>query len=475
MVVASKEAVKLFHEASIALARVEAHGINIDCKRLHKTLKRCKKNITALEDEMKQTKFYRKKWRKVFGSRSKLTSNEQWSHMLFEVEGLECRNKTATGKASASEDNIQDFDLPIIKLKLQRDSISKVTDALKNIERHLSADGRLRPNVNLNKAASFRSTYTDINFQNVPIRDDEQAKLIRPVIIASRNCRIIEADFSGVEVAMSCPCHNDKKFIQDYLVGDMHRDMSIEIFKLQGHKIDWKAKAGKAIRNITKNKFVFPQFYGDYWVQCAKNIWTEIERLKPKLDDKSLLLKHLKSVGLGVRGACERDKQTQPGTFEYHLKQIEESFWNVRYAQYTAWKKSTWEEYKRKGYCKLKTGFVCYRNPEGQLMNRKQVINYQIQGPAFHCLLWVLVQVDKWLRENKLKTRILGQIHDSLLADVHKNERDYYIETVHDIMTVKLRKHWDWINVPLRVELEETPINGSWYEKQKIDMEAFAA
>ncbi len=423
---------------------------------------------------MEQTKFYRKKWRKVYGTRAKITSAEQWAHMLFEVEGLECRNKTDKGNNSASEENIQDFDLPIIKLKLQRDSLSKVVDAMKGIERNLSVDKRIRPNVNLNKAASYRSTYTDINFQNVPIRDDEQAKLIRPIFLASKNCSIIEADFSGVEVAASCFYHKDKKFIQDYLVGDMHRDMSIEIFKLEGLKIDWKGKPGKGIRNITKNKFVFPQFYGDYWVQCAKNIWSEVERLHPQLDNGTLLMDHMKKVGLGKRGACSRDSDTVAGTFEYHLKKIEESFWNVRYPQYTAWKKSTWEEFKRKGYCKLLTGFVCQRGPEGLIMNRKQVINYQIQGTAFHCLLWVLVQVDKWIRKNKLKTRILGQIHDSLLSDVHKNERDYYVETVHDIMTDKLRKHWDWINVPLRVELEETPVNGNWYQKSKIEMESAA-
>ena len=35
-------------------------------------------------------------------------------------------------------------------------------------------------------------------------------------------------------------------------------------------------------------------------------------------------------------------------------------------------------------------------------------------------------------------------------------------------MTIDIRKHWSWINVPLKIEAEVAPVGGSWYEKSEV-------
>lgn len=83
----------------------------------------------------------------------------------------------------------------------------------------------------------------------------------------------------------------------------------------------------------------------------------------------------------------------------------------------------------------------------------------------FHCLLWSLIQLQKWLNKYKMKSLIVGQIHDCLLLDVPIDEIQDVLHTAKDIMTTRLRKAWDWLIVPMGVEVDVTPEGGSWADK----------
>ena len=111
------------------------------------------------------------------------------------------------------------------------------------------------------------------------------------------------------------------------------------------------------------------------------------------------------------------------------------------------------------------TGFVV----QG-LLGRDQVVNYPIQGSCFHVLLWSIIRLTKWLNKHKLQSRLVGQIHDSIIAVVHKDELEDYLEAANWIMTKAVRKAWDWIIVPLEVEAEVAPVGASWHEKEKVEI-----
>jgi len=64
-----------------------------------------------------------------------------------------------------------------------------------------------------------------------------------------------------------------------------------------------------------------------------------------------------------------------------------------------------------------------------------------------------------------MRSKIVGQIHDSIVADVHRDELDDFVEKVKRVMGDEIREAWDWIVVPLGVEIEVSERN--WYEKEK--------
>ena len=109
------------------------------------------------------------------------------------------------------------------------------------------------------------------------------------------------------------------------------------------------------------------------------------------------------------------------------------------------------------------TGFVC----QG-VMSRNDTYNWPIQGPAFHLLLWSLIRMVKWTVKQKMRSLVVGTIHDSIEADVHKGELDEFVAKIVKVMTVDVRRHWPWVVVPLGVEVEVSETN--WFEKQRVGL-----
>jgi hypothetical protein len=246
------------------------------------------------------------------------------------------------------------------------------------------------------------------------------------------------------------------KYITD-TTSDMHGDMAKEIFILP----EFNKKDHKTLRNATKNGFVFPQFYGDYYKNCAINIackwmglpegrWREGQGIE--FGDKNIS-DHFISKGIRSIDA-----------FTEHMKKIEDFFWNKRFKVYAQWKDKWWEQYQKDGYIDSLTDFRY-----SGVMNKKDVINYPIQGSSFHCLLWSLTRIDEIMLAEKWKTRIIGQIHDSIIFDVFPKEREHVLKTVKRVFVEELPAHWDWIIVPIEIEAEIADIDCPWADKAKIE------
>lgn len=227
---------------------------------------------------------------------------------------------------------------------------------------------------------------------------------------------------------------------------------------------------GYASKNCGKNMFVFPQFYGDFYMNNARSLWDAMVKMELKVGDK-LMIDHLKSKGITERGDCDPGKMkggTPAGdhTFEAHIQKVEHDFWNNRFKKYGKWKKNWLDQYVAEGGFSMLTGF----RVEGVLA-KNDVINYPVQGASFHCLLWSLIELERELRKRKMKSRIVGQIHDSLIAEVPDNELAEYSILIDEIMTKRVKDHWSWIITPLDIEMEVTPVGGTWYEKKKTPLE----
>jgi hypothetical protein len=145
------------------------------------------------------------------------------------------------------------------------------------------------------------------------------------------------------------------------------------------------------------------------------------------------------------------------------VQQVEKKMWLETYTVYNQWKKDWWAQYQRNGGVNFLTGF----KQEG-VFRRNQILCDPVQGSAFHCLLWSLIQIQKKLLWKKLKAKIVNQVYDSVLIDTPESELSDVAEIVKKFALEKVMKHWKWIIVPLAIEMEICPEN--WFSKQKLEV-----
>lgn len=458
------DAYNLIHDGILALADVEANGIRIDvtyCKTAldpkHGALGA---EIRELQEKVRQSSEGRR-WHKHYGHRMNVDSGHQLSHVLYDMMGLEPKSYTETGQPSTDEAALRSLKLPFLDDLLRLRKLTDTREKLRGVLRE-QVDGVLHPFFNLHTVLSFRSSSNSPNFQNQNVRDKELAAILRRAFIPRRRRQILELDYKGLEVSGAACVTRDRRLI-DYVIDktkDMHRDMAMECFELPADEIT------KEIRYGGKNMFVFPEFYGDYWFDCATSLWEYVTEQNLKTASGKSVLEHLRSIGIKKLGTIiesSKGSKPQPGTFMAHIAKVEDDFWNDRFREYTAWKKKFYSDYCKRGHFDTVTGFRC-----SGVMRRNQVLNLPIQGPSFHCLLKSLIELNGDLVEQRFESMIIGQIHDSMVLDIVPGELDDLLGLAHEIMCERIRKSWDWIIVPLEVEAEISPVDGSWFDKKKI-------
>lgn len=449
------EAYSLFHEGALALCRAEQNGIRIDTKYCEENKIKITKRIKEFESQIQNSTFG-KHWHHVFGAKTNLNSNHQLSNFLYKIKKLEPVKKTAGGEHGATDDEaLRNLGIPELLLLLEMRKLVKVRDTYLDAFLREQVDGWIHPFFNLHFVRTFRSSSDSPNFQNIPKRDKEAMNLCRGALFPRHGHQFLSMDFSGIEVRMACVYTQDEKLMYDTVHGDMHKDMAIELYMLDS--LDKHHDGEKDLRQGGKNGFVFPEFYGDYYGNCAPTLikWAE----KAYLKDGTPALVHLQKKKL-IK--LKKDGTVQDiSAFTEHVKQVEDRFWNERFFAYNEWKNKTWADYQQHGYVDLKTGFRC-----SGIMSKKDVCNYPFQGTAFHCLLWTFIEVDKLCQNEAIESRLVSQVHDELTLDCNPDEIRYLVSTINDIATKELPIHWDWINIPLEIEAEVAPIDRPWSEKE---------
>lgn len=449
IIATTKDAYRLMHEGALALAEVERNGIRVDveyCKKQEKILER---RINHLENGLEEDGTV-KIWRKEYGQKFNINSNPQLADILFNHLKLPCSKKTIKGQAAVDEGVLSSMDLPMVKTLLEIKKFKKVKSTYLGGVMREAHDGIIHPFFNLHTVRTFRSSSDKPNFQNIPIRDPEIGKIIRRAFLPHPGHRFGGVDYGGIEIKISACYHKDPvmlKYIHDPS-SDLHRDTAMECFLLKEEEVI------KPVRYCGKNMFVFPQFYGDYYKNCAMNLWKAIDSMGLKKVDGTPLKEHLRDKGI---------KSYQ--SFEKHIQDVEYRFWNEKFKVYAQWKEDWFAAYERRGYFDTLTGFRC-----GGVMGKNDVINYPVQGSAFHCLLWSLIQLVKWFKEEGFRSKIVGQIHDEITQSLHLEEFDHILSHEQKIMCEDIREAWPWIITPLTVEAEFGGVDESWYEKKPVEI-----
>ena len=442
-----KNGFKLFLNGNIELSRLS--GIKFDYDKYKNNYDILTKEINQYHEEIMNSKEVGLLEDK---ENFNYDSNKQLADLLFNVCGWKAKYTTKTKQASVAEKALKIYNKRFTNNILSRKKVIKIRDTyLDQFYREavkINNEYFIYPFFSLNNVLTYRSASQNPNFQNIPSRNKTAKEMTRSTLIPRRGHQILEIDGKAMEVSMSCNYHKDPVMV-DYVVnnGDMHADLAKQLFFRKNDFTKYERYCGK-------NGFVFPEFYGS-----TARIWSD-DNKKNQAGDVTFGLwemmeestrEHLKNNGI-------KDLQD----FQRHVEKIEDDFWNNKFKIYKQWKMDNWAFYKEYGFIELKTGFIC-----NSIMGFNQTSNYPIQGSAFHVMLYLLIKVNRILRDKKMNSVILGQIHDSLVIDLDPAEYGIVIKIIKNCIK-EIEDEWDWMIVPIKIEAEITEIDQPWYLKKEI-------
>jgi len=450
------DAYLLFHEGQLALAEIERAGIRIDIEKCLAVRQDLSDKISACEEEFKKT-FLFQTWEKTFSDRTNILSNVQLEHVLFKVLKLKPIKATAKGRNATDEESLMQLGIADVNVLLRYRKLRKIRDTYLEGFIREQTDGVLHPFFNLHTVRTYRSSSDHPNFQNIPRRDTFARDITRKVIFPRKGHQLLEVDYSGLEVSIAACYHKDPEMLKYLKSGaDLHSDLAKKIFNVP--VIDKTIPVYKKLRDAAKNGFVFPQFYGDYYKNNVDRICDWIG-LSPSREikewDDSAGIKF--PSGLTIAQHLKKQGVKCPNDFEAHMARVERWFWKEKFKVYDEWKSKWVTSYQKQGYFQTLTGFIC----KGE-MRKNEVVNYPIQGSAFHCLLWSLIQLVKIQKKEGWDSRIVGQIHDSMIVDVNPAELMHVAKVIKKVTCEDLPRVWQWIIVPLSVEMELCPVDSDW-------------
>lgn len=442
------DAYQLMMDGSLALAEVSEEGLPVDVGYLEDEMERLQECIEVDREEIEDSELG-DVWEKLH-KKPNYNSPNQAVKVIYGKKGFKEKvvHKTTSGAPSTKAEALRGMEIDGIESYLNLQTHAKTLTFLEQLQRE-EVDGKVHPLYSLNIPRSYRSSSSHPNGQNMPIRNKEAAASVRNAIVpVSDEWMIGEIDFGQLEVRVAACYHKDPTmiaYIEDQSK-DMHRDMAMEIFRLPAKEITDDA------RYSAKNRMVFPAFYGSYWANIAPDLWKAIDELKLETESGIPMDEHLRSKGI-----------KSYSDFEHHIKEVERHFWEERFPVYTEWKEKWWREYCRIGECWSLTGFR-FDSP----LSHNQVINYPVQGAAFHCLLWSLIESQRQIvKEEGMESRPIGQIHDSVIWMFKESELQDAVNIAYDVATQQLVEEWDWICVPLEVDVEISSPGESWFHKEK--------
>lgn len=444
--VAQRNAFDFTMDGLEALCDVQQNGIPLDMNYYLQKESELRIDIKKIEKEIYSSD-ENKAFRKAFAKNVGITSSKDLGILFYKVLGQR-DVRTEKGNYSLSEETLEDMNVPFAKNVLRLRKLQKnVGTYIAQFTRECVED-RMFPIFDLHIPVTYRGSCSKPNFQNIPVRDEESKQICRGGIIPSKGFKLLEADYSGIEVRISACYHKDPTMI-NYIMDpstDMHRDCACDLWKLSIDEVT------KDIRFYAKNGWTFAQFYGDWYKSCAQTLWKTTLNLKTK-------------SGIEVREHIRKNGIRTYEQFEKHCQRVEDIFWNDRFRVYKRWREDINIFYQENGYIETHLGFRM-----SGYMKRNDVTNYQIQGTAFHCLLWSLIRLNEIAKREKWKTKIIGQIHDSILFDLCPEEEAHVMKTIYKVATQDIRKEFDWIIVPLDVEFELSDINKSWATKKEVKL-----
>ncbi len=345
-------------------------------------------------------------------------SPKQLGEVLFGRLGLESGRKSKTGAWSTSSEVLEPLadDNPVVAKILDWRGLAKLkstyTDALpKQID---ARSGRVHTSFSLVGAATGRLSSTDPNLQNIPIRT-EDGRAIRRAFVAEEGFTLLSADYSQIELRLAAEMADVKALKEAFRLGhDIHAHTASEVFGTPlAHVTSEQRRQAKAIN--------FGIIYG------------------------------ISGFGLAKQIGCT------PAEGNAFIRDYLGRFPEIR-----AFMEAQRQKARDLGYVTTLFGRRCaIRGISGKTaaergFAERQAINAPLQGTAADIMKRAMIRISAALAGRGLRSRMILQVHDELLFEVHLPERERAARLARSLMEEAAR-----LSVPLVVE---TGFGANWAE-----------
>lgn len=348
-----------------------------------------------------------------------LTSPRQVGNILFEKLAISSKaKKTKSGQYSTSEEVLESLRTkhPIVELILRHRGLKKLLstyiDALPRLVNVRT--GHIHTSFNQAVTATGRLSSSNPNLQNIPVRGDD-GREIRRAFIPEAGCTFLSADYSQIELRIMAHLSQDEKMIADFNAGaDIHAATAARIFK-------------KPIEDITRD-----------------------ERRKAKTANFGII------YGISAFGLAERMEVSRT-----EAKELIDTYFQT-YPKVKEYMNKSVALARERGYILTEFGRRRYlpdissRNATVRGYAERNAVNAPIQGTAADIIKLAMVSIDRRMREEHLRSKMILQVHDELNFSVFPDE----LERMRSIVTAEMERAYKMC-VPL---IAECGVGDNWLE-----------
>ena len=390
------------------LADMEKYGIKVDKAALLAYQKLLDESLSGMTEEIYA----------LAGEAFNINSPKQLGVILFEKLGMKGGKKTKTGYSTAADvlEKLR-FEHPIVDKILNYRTLAKLKSTY--------ADGllavmdmnteKIYSTFNQTITATGRISSTEPNLQNIPVRLELGRELRKVFIPESEEYCFLDADYSQIELRVLAHIAEDESLIEAFKSGqDIHRMTASQVFHVPFEEVTSLQRSNAKAVNFGiiygKGSFTLSQDLGITRKEAEEYIsayFARYPKIKGFMEDT-------------IKNGAEKGYVS--------------TLWNRRRAM---------PELQSSNFIQRAAG-------------ERAAMNMPIQGSAADIIKLAMIKVHKALKDGGFKSRLILQVHDELLIETHKDEKEAVAKILKENMQQAAA-----LAVPLDVDVHE---GASWFE-----------
>jgi DNA polymerase-1 len=382
------------------LEQMERDGVKID----EESLREFSKSLELKLDELTKQIY------SLSGVQFNINSTKQLQEVLFEKLNLPKTKKTKTGFSTDAK-SLEGLrgKHEIIDLLLEYRQLAKLkstyADALPKLINPKT--GRVHTTYNQTVASTGRLSSNDPNLQNIPIRTELGREIRKAFVPGDKDRIILSADYSQIELRIMASISGDPALKAAFEKGeDVHRSTAALVFQVP------------------------------------------VDEVTPEMRRKAKEVNFGILYGIGVFGL-----KTRLGISQKHAKEIIETYFQT-FKNVKKFMDDSINFAREHGYAKTLLGrrrFLRNINSSNAVVRQfeeRVAINMPIQGTAADMIKIAMINIHNELKRRKVKSKMVLQVHDELVFDIHKDELDELTTVIRELMENALS-----LNVPVKVDI----------------------